>query len=148
MDQKDCAVVKHQKMLVAIDGSKYSTAALDQAIRLAKSCECTLFILHAIDLNPEYLAISPKLEEKMEKEAATILDKAQKKASDAGIRCETTLDKDEAPYKAIINKAKKEKIDLIIMGTHGKNALAKLIMGSVTRQVIGHIPCAVMVVPA
>jgi len=148
MGQNDCAVVKHERMLVATDGSKHSAAALDQAIGLAKACNGILFILHAIDINPEYLAISPQLEEKMEKEAVLILEEAKKKATDAGIRCETILDKAAPPYKAIVNTAAKEKIDLIIMGSHGRNALGKLIMGSVTRQVIGHIPCAVMVVPA
>ncbi|MBU0484895.1 MAG: universal stress protein [Proteobacteria bacterium] len=147
MKQKDCAVMRHERMLVATDGSKHSAAALDQAIGLAKACQCKLFILHAIDMNPEYLAISPKLEELMEKDAALILEKAKKKATEAGIVCETILDIADPPYKAIVQTAKKQKIDLIVMGTHGKNALAKLVMGSVTRQVIGHIPCAVMVVP-
>jgi nucleotide-binding universal stress UspA family protein len=147
MKQKDCAVMKHERMLIATDGSKHSASALCQAISLAKAFKCKLFILHAIDMNPQYLSLSPKLEEMMEKDAALVLEEAEKMATDAGIHCETILNIADMPYKAIINTAKKEKIDLIIMGTHGKNALEKLVMGSVTRQVIGHISCAVMVVP-
>jgi nucleotide-binding universal stress UspA family protein len=149
MDQKEeCVFVKHEKMLVATDGSRHSAAALTQAISLAKMCECPLIILHAIDINPEYLALSPQLEEKMEEEAARILKESKQKATEAGLSCETIFSKTEEPYKAIIHAAKKEKVDLIIMGSHGKKALSKLIMGSVTRQVIGHIPCAVLIVPA
>jgi nucleotide-binding universal stress UspA family protein len=148
MNQEECALVKHEKILIATDGSKHSSAALDQAIGFAKLCNCPLIILHAVDINPEYLALSPKLEEKMEGEGAQLLQESKQKAVNAGVSCEVVLSKSDVPYKAIINTAKERKVDLIVMGTHGKNALEKLIMGSVTRQVIGHIPCAVLVVPA
>jgi hypothetical protein len=147
MDDKECVLVKHEKILIATDGSRHSAAALAQAICLAKICKCPLIILHAVDINPEYLALSPNLEEKMEEEGAQILQQSKQMAIDAGVKCETIFSKTEAPYKAILRAVKEKKVDLIIMGTHGKGALSKLIMGSVTRQVIGHIPCAVLIVP-
>jgi nucleotide-binding universal stress UspA family protein len=147
MGEKKCALVKHQNILVATDGSPHSAAALDQAIGFADSCNSTLYIIHAIDTNPEFLAISPALQEKLENEGAQILAQAKSKATGAGVRCETIFDKSQQPYKAIVKTAKAKNIDLIVLGSHGKNALTKLVMGSVTRQVIGHTPCAVLVVP-
>ena len=147
MGEKECALVKHQNILVATDGSPHSVAALDQAMSFADSCNSTLYIIHAIDTNPEFLALSPALQDKLETEGTQILAEAKDKATKAGIRCETIFDKSQQPYKAIVRAAKNKKIDLIVLGSHGKNALTKLIMGSVTRQVIGHAPCAVLVVP-
>jgi len=147
MTEKECGLIKHQNILIATDGSIYSERALDQGITLAQSCNSKLYIIHAIDLNPEYLALSPKLEEKMENDGVDLLEKAKKKAVGAGIRCETIFTKSEPPYKAIVTTAKDKEIDLIVMGSHGRNAISRLMMGSVTRLVIGHAPCAVLVVP-
>jgi len=113
----------------------------------ADSCNSTLYIIHAIDTNPEFLSYSPALQEKLESDGMKILAEAKDKATKAGVRCETIFDTSQQPYKAIINTVKGKNIDLIVLGTHGKNALTKLVMGSVTRQVIGHAPCAVLVVP-
>ena len=52
------------------------------------------------------------------------------------------------PYEAIIEAAKEKKADLIVVGSHGKAALARLLMGSVTERVIGTAECAVLVVKA
>jgi nucleotide-binding universal stress UspA family protein len=92
------------------------------------------------------MALSPALVERWKRWAVS--DKAKQKAAGAGVRCETIFNSTDQPYKAIVETAKKNNIDLIVMGTHGRNALSKLVMGSVTRQVIGHAPCAVLVVPA
>ena len=147
MTEKECALIDHQNILVATDGSIYSERALDQGIKLTQACNSKLYIIHAIDLNPEYLAISPKLEEKMETDGVDLLKKAKQKAVGAGIRCETIFTKSDPPYKAIVNTAKEKKVNLIVMGSHGRNAITRLLMGSVTRLVIGHAPCAVLVVP-
>jgi nucleotide-binding universal stress UspA family protein len=50
------------------------------------------------------------------------------------------------PYKAIVDLAEKEKSNLIVMGSHGRTGLSRLLMGSVTERVIGHAPCPVLVV--
>ena len=53
----------------------------------------------------------------------------------------------DEPYKDIVAEAKKRKINTIIMGSHGRTGLARLMMGSVVTRVIGHAPCKVLVVP-
>ena len=50
------------------------------------------------------------------------------------------------PYNLIISAAKAKKADLIVMGSHGRRGLSRLLMGSVTERVIGHAKCAVLVI--
>jgi nucleotide-binding universal stress UspA family protein len=50
------------------------------------------------------------------------------------------------PYRAIVDLAQKEKSSLIVMGSHGRTGLTRLLMGRVTERVIGHAPCPVLVV--
>ena len=50
------------------------------------------------------------------------------------------------PYNVIISTAKEKKVDLIVMGSHGRRGISRLLMGSVTERVIGHASCAVLVV--
>ena len=52
----------------------------------------------------------------------------------------------EAPYDAIIKTAQKLDSDLIVMGTHGRTGLLRLLMGSTTERVVGQAPCNVLVV--
>jgi universal stress protein A len=49
-------------------------------------------------------------------------------------------------YKTIVEIAAQEKANLIVMGSHGRTGLSRLLMGSVTERVIGHAPCPVLVV--
>ena len=51
------------------------------------------------------------------------------------------------PHEFIIKEAKEKDIDLIIIGTHGKTGLKRLLIGSVAQKVVGYAPCPVLVVP-
>ena len=52
------------------------------------------------------------------------------------------------PYEFIVKEAEDREIDLIVMGTHGRTGLTRVLMGSVAQSVIGHAPCPVLVVPS
>jgi len=142
-----CPLVKHERMLVAVDGSKYSEMALTQAIHIAKTCRSSLFAISVISLYPETLARAPVLVETMERETREILERAKNQAAKENVPCETIVHEGGQPHEFIVKEAKEKKIDLIVMGTHGRTGLKKLLMGSVTERVIGHAPCAVLVVP-
>jgi nucleotide-binding universal stress UspA family protein len=90
---------------------------------------------------------SPRVKEKVEKEARDILKKVEEKAKEKHISCETILHVGHQPHEFIIKEAKEKNIDLIVMGTHGRTGLKKFVMGSVAQKVIGYTPCPVMVVP-
>jgi nucleotide-binding universal stress UspA family protein len=67
--------------------------------------------------------------------------------SEQGIDCETFVYRGEEPYMGIVNAAAMKHVDMIVTGTRGRTGLKKLIMGSVTGNVIGQAPCKVLVVP-
>jgi len=148
MATKQCGLKLHDSILVAYDGSKFSEAALSQAIDMAKVCRSALYVMHVTDLNVEYMAMTPGLEEELEKAARRLLKKAENKVKKAGLACEAIMGYDDQPHRPIVAEAKKRKVGLIVLGTHGRTGLAKVLLGSVSERVIGHAPCTVMVVPA
>jgi nucleotide-binding universal stress UspA family protein len=74
-----------------------------------------------------------------------IASRGARKLADAGLRTqERVLEGD--PREALIEEARKERADLIVVGSHGRTGLEKLVMGSVATHVVTHAPCSVMVV--
>jgi len=126
-EQQSCPLTLHNKILVAVDGSEYSEAALREAINISKACNSKL--------------------QRMEQEAAKLLEGVKAKATKENVHCETIVRFDDQPYRAIVDEAKARKINLIVMGTHGRTGLEKMLLGSVAQKVIGHAPCSVLVVP-
>jgi hypothetical protein len=133
---------------VAVDGSDFSDAAVDQAISLGSICKSEIFIISVVDLYPGQMAVAPVLVEKMSAESRNHLDNAAKKVEKAGIPCETIVRMGGKPQEFIIQEAKDRSIDLITMGTQGRSGLERMFMGSVAQSVIANAPCPVLVVPA
>lgn len=146
MEQMVCPLTRGEKILVAMDGSIYSEKALEQAISMAKVCSSSLFAITVVDVYTGALQ-NPWLEEKLSEEAKAILEKAKNRASEENTSCETIVRIGKNPHEFIVQEAKEKEIDLIVMGTHGKTGLKKMLLGSVAERVIGHAPCAVLVTP-
>ena len=142
-----CPITALKSILVATDGSEYSKAAIREAITLAKACSSKLYVLSVIEANPEFEALAPQLVEKAEKETRDDLEAVKAEATKEGIECEAIVHEGEEPFRFIVDEASKHKVDLIVMGSHGRTGITRLMMGSVTTRVIGHAPCKVMVVP-
>ena len=147
MAEKKCGLKMHKNILVAYDGSKCGKKALDQAIEMAGACGSTLHLVHVVAVNDEYMAMGVGLEEKLSKEAVALVDQAMKKIKKAGVKSDSVIVHEEQPYRAIIAEAAKRKADLIVLGTHGRTGLPKILLGSVAQRVIGHASCPVLVVP-
>ncbi|HEX8948458.1 MAG TPA: universal stress protein [Dissulfurispiraceae bacterium] len=146
------ARVEYKRILVASDGSRYSAAAIRDAISMAKRCGAGLT---AVTVVPSE-SISPLdiVHSEMQKDliagkelnAAECIIKDIRAASEReGIKLEGLVLAGK-PYEAIIGAAKERNIDLIVVGSHGKTGLEKLLMGSVAERVIVLSPCAVLVV--
>ena len=142
-----CGLKLHGSILVAYDGSKFSEAALKQAIEMANACRSKLYVMHVVDLNVEYMAMTPGLTDKLEAEARKTLKKAESKVKKAGLECEAIMGHDDQPYRPIVEEAKKRKVSLLVVGTHGRTGLTKVLLGSVSQRIVGHAPCSVLVVP-
>jgi nucleotide-binding universal stress UspA family protein len=142
-----CPLTRGERILVAVDGSDFSMAAVDQAISLGGICNSQIFLVSVVDLYPEQMAVAPTLVEQMSEEVRQHLDQAKKKVDQAKIACETIVRMGGAPHEFIVQEANDKEIDLILMGTHGHTGLKRVLMGSVAQNVIANAPCPVMVVP-
>ncbi len=149
-EQPVCPLTKCERILVAMDRSKYSEKAFDQAISMAKICKSSIFVISVIDLYPEVNEIVLALEgkDKISKGTREFLEEVKDRAAKENIQCETIMHVGGQPHEFIVQEAKEKNIDLIVMGTHGRTGLNKLLIGSVAERVVGHAPCAVMVTPA
>ncbi|MFH1702353.1 MAG: universal stress protein [Nitrospirota bacterium] len=127
------------------DGSKYSEAATESAINFAKSYGGELMVLSVVEVTEEFLARAPGMVEDMVKKAKGFVEDVKKKAEESNIKTTPFVREGEA-YRVITNLARENKADIIVLGSHGRTGLRRLLMGSVTAKVIGHSPCPVLVV--
>jgi len=123
-----------QRILIASDGSAHSEAAWELGLAMAKQAESRLI----------GVAVAP--EEGDIIEAKALIHKMLTAANRAGMPLKGVSPQGVAPDAGIIQQAIKNEVDLIIMGSHGRTGLKKLLMGSVTERVIGQAPCPVLVV--
>lgn len=136
-----------KNILLATDGSEYSEGAVREAISLAKRCSSKLFALSVVEANPEFMAMAPQAVEDMEVKTREYLESIKSRASKEGVQCESIVHEGEDTYKFIVDEAKKNNVNMIVMGRRGRKGLKRLMMGSVTAKTIGHSPCNVLVVP-
>jgi nucleotide-binding universal stress UspA family protein len=137
----------YKNIVLAYDGSKYSNKALQEAISIAKSSGGSLLILSIVDITDEFESEAPGLTDKMTEKLLKLAQKALEKALAAKVKARLEVHVGDA-YEMIVDIAKKKKADIIVMGSHGRTGLTRLLMGSVTSRVIGHAPCSVLVVKA
>ncbi|OGW26257.1 MAG: hypothetical protein A2X59_06880 [Nitrospirae bacterium GWC2_42_7] len=145
--KNSCSTLGFKKLLISTDGSKSAIEAVNEALSLAKTCSSKLYVLSVIEVNPEYAALASTLVEKAGIKTRKHLETIKKQALKSGIDCETIVHQGEEPYKFIVDEARKKKVDMIIIGSHGRTGIKRLMLGSVASRVIGHAPCKVLVVP-
>jgi hypothetical protein len=143
------ASIVWKNILAATDGSEYGNAAVDEAINYAKTFGGALKIVHVInvmaDFHEQALAFVPSLVDELTNKVKNDLNSIKNKAEQVGINTETFVREGE-PYKAIVDLARELNSDVIVMGSHGRTGVQRLLMGSVTERVIGHTSSAVLVV--
>ncbi|MBI5741794.1 MAG: universal stress protein [Nitrospirae bacterium] len=146
------ADVDFRKILVATDGSKYGDAAVSEAIAIAKRCDAPLVIISVVPSETE----SPFdiVHSQMQKglisdqetlQAETVVKAAKNLAEENGVNARAFIYAGK-PYDAVLETAKEQRVNLIVVGSHGRTGIARLLMGSVTERVIGLAECAVLVV--
>jgi len=140
-----CPETKFEKVLLATDLTAFSEGAVREAITFAKRCSSFLYILTVLDSNPTYEFLGEEFVHKKEREAVEYLQSVKATAEAEGVRCETILGKDDDPAKFILEEAVRKKVGLIVVGRHGHTAVERVILGSVTSEVISKAPCKVLV---
>jgi nucleotide-binding universal stress UspA family protein len=134
-----------KNILLATDGSRSCEAAVDRAIELAKEKSAGLTAISVVYSNDEYLALAPGVVQELVGKAKEKLAIIEQKGKEAGIEITTVVKEGEA-FEAITSLAKDNNIDLIVMGSHGRKGLQRLLMGSVTERTIGYAACPVLVI--
>ncbi len=140
----DGSALGWKKILFATDGSKFSARAAEKAVSFARSYGGELVVLSVVDVPPEFYAEAPKAVEDLVRKAKEYAFAVGEMAAAAGVKSESFVREAEA-FEAIIRLAKEQAVDVIVVGSHGRTGLRRLLMGSVTEKVIGHAPCPVLV---
>jgi universal stress protein A len=136
-----------QHVLVPVDFSADAEQALDYAMRLARTLHARLTLLHVIEplavgsMDALPYAFVQDLEDKITQAMVPYRERVQA----AGLRCDFAI-MHGVPFHVIVDIARKEKTDLIIMGTHGRTGLRHVLLGSVAERVVRLAPCPVLVV--
>jgi nucleotide-binding universal stress UspA family protein len=136
-----------ENIVLAFDGSEYSNRALQYAKTFAERFEATLWLVHIFTHTSDLLGYEDfeKLYSKRKASGRALLDEALQKLSNT--RLDVREELQEGPEaESILNIAKNCQADLIVMGTRGHGTLKGLLVGSVSRKVIHHSSCPVMVV--
>lgn len=141
-----------EHLLVPIDFSPHSDHALEYAIELAQKLQAHLTLLHVIHLTPLTMgdmvtSFPGPFPEEVETEARRLMDALLGRLRDAGLEGETGI-VHGIPFQSIIDTAKDNGTDLIVMGTHGRTGLPYALMGSVAEKVVRLSPCPVLVTRA
>jgi len=146
------AQVEFKNIVVATDGSKYSAAAASEAIGIAKRNNSMLTIISVVPAEfatPTDIEIAMSQREHIAEKEMHVAEQNAKMVKEAAQKEGVTVRAfvmSGKPADAIIETAKDKSADLIILGSHGRTGLEKLLMGSVAERVIILSPCAVLVV--
>jgi nucleotide-binding universal stress UspA family protein len=143
------------KILIGVDGSEFSDAALDEVSRRSWPKGSEILVLNAFELplaaTPEVWAVPPDYYERLDRVcrelADTIVKAAVEKLAVLGdvvkIASRTVLG---SPKAVILAEAAAWKPDLIVVGSHGYPTWERLLLGSVSQTVVAHAKCSVEVV--
>lgn len=138
-----------KKILVPTDFSEHSTNAVRYGAELAARFGAELHLIHVVETTPiaygeGAVFVSPETEAELEAAASKQLDDLQIEPAD-DVQVIRTVNAGN-PFVEIVRYAKDSTSDLIVIGTHGRGAIAHMLLGSVAERVVRKAPCPVLVV--
>jgi nucleotide-binding universal stress UspA family protein len=134
------------KILVPVDGSAYSLKAVETACDLAKAKLPSSLVLVAVAVEIPELGEGRYIYDKMKAQAEAALEKAKEVAEKCGTVSEVLLATGASPADEIVQVAKDQKADLIVLGSRGLAGKTSSFVGSTASQVVTYSPCSVLVV--
>jgi nucleotide-binding universal stress UspA family protein len=139
----------YDEILVPTDGSEAAAAALNHAIDLAERYGARLHALYVVDARA-YATLDAGANlviDSLEGEGDEAVRAIEERAEGAGLDVITEV-ATGTPHEAILEYADERDIDLIVMGTHGRRGLDRVLLGSVTERVVRSSPVPVMTIRA
>ena len=139
-----------KKILVPFDGSGYSEKAFEKAVEIAEKFESELIVMTVLQSKiPDSAGVSierlQELQDEQENQATTMLRKLETKAKNRNIPFSIKIIHNPSASDGIVTFAENSNIDLIVMGSHGRTGLTKIVLGSVANGVVGHANCPVLI---
>jgi nucleotide-binding universal stress UspA family protein len=139
-------------LLIATDGSELSQKAITHGIALAKPLEAKITVVHvtlpwtAVSAGEGSIALPPENYEKTSSNTAKrILDEVAEIAKNEGVPCATLHVEGRSPAEKIIHTATEVQADLIVMSSHGRSGLARLLLGSEAGDVVSRSQIPVLI---
>jgi nucleotide-binding universal stress UspA family protein len=143
-----------RNILVPTDGSALSRKAIKRAVQLAKEQKGRVTGYYVgpawqprlRDDSIAYKVVTPDEHAASVKKTATrVLNVVRSEAAKAGVPCTTSFSTDDFPYMKIVEAASRNGCDLILMATHGRRGISRLLLGSETSKVLAHAKVPVLV---
>jgi nucleotide-binding universal stress UspA family protein len=133
----------YRRILVPVDGSKTAALGLREAIRLARNQRAKVRLVHVVDkmaiIGVTEVGMNPRpVLARLARSGRALLERARQAAKKAGVEAETALHEPVAKRVAdtVLGEAKKWRADLIVMGTHGRRGVRRMVLGSDAEQVL------------
>ena len=145
----------YHRILAPVDGSETSQRGLEEAVRLAKTLQAQLKLVHVVDesaltLNPEVTTATTPLIDEFIAGGKEVLAASAALAQKLGVTVETALHENLSGRVAdvVLDEAKKWGADLIVMGTHGRRGIRHVVLGSDAEAVVRSANVPVLLVRA
>ena len=139
-------------ILLAVDGSDASRLAVDKALALAKAFDSEVTLIYVIDLyaftgvGTDFSYGQTEYINTAKDEAQEVVGAARQVFESNGVAVKGLVVEAHSVYQAILDAAHAARADMVVMGSHGRHGLEKLVLGSVTSQVLSHAHLSVLVV--
>ncbi len=134
------------RILVAVDGSKYSEKAFEYGLYLARRCRCSLLIVHVIE---EFVTVGHSISKELKHQDQVMLQQYESRAkrfSDSITSINTIESSADDVTEEILRIADKESIDTIVLGSRGTKASRDFHIGSISYKVSHYAKCTVIIV--
>lgn len=142
----------YRNIVIATDGSELAAKAVDQGLSIAKALGAKVTV---VTVTEPWTMVAPgeigmtipvdDYEKSAAEHAASILDATKERAKVLGTKCEVLHVKDRYPADGIIEAAKSVGADLIVMASHGRRGVARLLIGSQANRVVVHSTVPVLI---
>ncbi len=146
----------YKHILIATDGSELASRGLDEGLKLSKALGAKVTVVTVTELwSPFEMSEAvhsgkknplAEYEEAAARSARRILDVAKEKARTAGVEIRTVHVPDTHPADGIVDTAKREGCDLIVMASHGRRGARRLLLGSQTAETLAHTTIPILVI--
>jgi nucleotide-binding universal stress UspA family protein len=140
--------MKLNRILLPTDLSESADHAMRQAVELAAQRQAKIDVFHVVTIDQDDPAhLSEKLEDYLDKIEAEVFEDLSTRTEairSRGIEIEISVGRSFLPHEAILDRVDETKPDLVVMGTHGRSGVTRLILGSVAASVVRRASCPVV----